>query len=432
MTTKTTFIATGDSFMTRHLPEGGYEGFREIRELIESHDVRFNNLEFTAHNMEGWPSAFSGGTWAIAAPEVLDDLKAFGFNIYNTANNHAMDFSAGGLLATIAHLRERGMNSMGTGRNLDEASAPAFLECKNARVALIGLVSTFHDSDIAGPQGPGVPGRPGLNPLRFDTVYGVDGQTLEKLRSIADETHMNALMNFAVRNNFMAPLPENVFCFGDLIFCAAEKPFKKTVPKKADLERTVRTIKDARLQADHVVVSLHVHDFSGEDNKEPAEYTRIFAHSCIEAGATAVICHGPHELHWIEIYRGKPVFYSLGNFIFESDTVACQPAEAFTKAGLPADAGVGTYMSHRNSNETKGYCVQKNIWRSVMASFTAEDDRVTEIQLYPIDLHMELPRCRRGLPTLSRSEETLAYLAEISKGFGTKLEIRDGVGTIRL
>lgn len=429
---KTTFIATGDSFMTRHLPENGYEGFEDISALISSHDVRFNNLEFTAHNLEGYPSAFSGGTWAMAVPEILDDLKQFGFNIYNTANNHAMDYSYGGMLATLSHLKERGMLSAGTGRNLAAASAPAFLECGSSRVAMIGLVSTFHDSDIAGPQGPDIPGRPGLNPLRFDTIYNVRQETIDTLKAIAERTGMNTLADFAIRNGFAPLIPDGVLYFGGLLFRVSESESKTTVPNNADMERTTASIRDAKSQADYVIVSIHTHDFSGDSNTEPAEYTKTFARKCIDAGADAIIGHGPHELHGIEIYNGKPIFYSLGNFIFQSDTVSCQPAEAFIKAGMPADAGIGAYMDRRSSNGTKGYCVQKNVWRSVAAGFTAEDGAITEIKLYPIDLHMEKPRCRKGLPTLSHDEDTLKHLAQISRPFGTEIRIENGVGIIAL
>lgn len=72
---KTTIIATGDSFMTRRLPENGYDGFEQIREILSQYDVRFSNLEITTHDQEGVPAAFSGGTWAMAEPEILDDLK---------------------------------------------------------------------------------------------------------------------------------------------------------------------------------------------------------------------------------------------------------------------------------------------------------------------------------------------------------------------
>ena len=149
---KTTFIATGDAFMTRRLPEGGYPGFDKVRDIIARHDVRFNNLEFTAHDQEGYPTAFSGGTWAMAEPEILDDLKKFGFNLYNTANNHSMDYCHGGLLATLEHLHQRDMLAAGTGKNLFYASAPAYLDTPNARVAMMGITANFHDSDIAGNQ----------------------------------------------------------------------------------------------------------------------------------------------------------------------------------------------------------------------------------------------------------------------------------------
>lgn len=82
---KMTLIATGDAFITRRFPEGGYEGFEQVRDVISQYDVKFSNLEMTFHNEEGYPAAFSGGTWAMADPRTLDDMKSFGFNLFNTA-----------------------------------------------------------------------------------------------------------------------------------------------------------------------------------------------------------------------------------------------------------------------------------------------------------------------------------------------------------
>lgn len=109
--------------MNRRLPEGGYPGFAEIQEIIGRHDVKFNNLEITIHNQEGYPAVVSGGTWAMAEPEILDDLKKYGFNLYNTANNHSGDYGSGGILATCNYLRERDMLYAGTGATLREAAA---------------------------------------------------------------------------------------------------------------------------------------------------------------------------------------------------------------------------------------------------------------------------------------------------------------------
>ena len=74
---KTSFIATGDAFITRRFPEGGYEGFEAVRDCIMQHDVKVSNLEMTFHDHEGYPAAFSGGTWAMADPRTLDDMKTF-------------------------------------------------------------------------------------------------------------------------------------------------------------------------------------------------------------------------------------------------------------------------------------------------------------------------------------------------------------------
>ena len=101
-----TFAAAGDIFINRRLPERAYAGFEKLSALIGSAEVRFANLETTIHNREGYPFPFSGGTWAMSAPEVLEDVKKYGFNIYNAANNHAMDYSHNGLLATMRYLHQ--------------------------------------------------------------------------------------------------------------------------------------------------------------------------------------------------------------------------------------------------------------------------------------------------------------------------------------
>lgn len=89
-------IATGDMFITRRIPREGYEGFEQVRDCIMGHDVKFSNLEMTFHRQEGYPAAVSGGTWAMMAPEALDDVQRFGFNLYNTANNHSGDYGQEG------------------------------------------------------------------------------------------------------------------------------------------------------------------------------------------------------------------------------------------------------------------------------------------------------------------------------------------------
>ena len=434
MANKTTFIATGDSFMTRRLPKDGYPGFEKIQEIINNHDVKFNNLEITIHNQEGYPATTSGGTWAMAEPEILDDLQRYGFNLYNTANNHSGDYSCGGVMATIKYLKERDMVYAGTGETLRDAAAPAYLETPNARVALIACNSCVAGaSAIAGDRSVSMKvGRPGLNPLRRVTTYHVEQKYFDMLKEVSEVTCMNAGQLYSIANGYANPLPEDRLNFGGISFKLDDKTEKHTAPNKKDMERMVANIQEARRQADYVLVSIHSHTFDGLDTVPPAEYLKIFAHECLDAGADAILGHGPHELRGIEIYKGKPIFYSLGNFIFQTETVSLQPADAYFNKSMPHDTFVGAYMNQRSADGTRGYCVLENIWRSVMAAFTAEDGKVTQIQLYPIDMQMGAPRSKMGIPHLAENDDVLKYLAEISEPFGTKITIRDNVGYIDL
>ena len=99
---------------------------------------------------------------------------------------------------------------------------------------------------------------------------------------------------------------------------------------------------------------------------------------------------------------------------------------------MPVDTHVGEYMDKRSKNGTAGYPTQKNIWRSVMAAWAMDGRRITGVQLYPISLGMRAPRTFRGTPVLTQDDETLRYLAQLSKPFGTDIRIQDGVGYIDL
>ena len=396
------------------------------------HDVKFSNLEMTFHDHEGYPAAFSGGTWAMADPRTLDDMKSFGFNLYNTANNHSHDYSHGGVLATIEHLRERDMIFAGTGKNLGDASRPCYLETKKARVAMIGVTSSFHESGMAGGQSADMCGRPGLNPLRFETVYHVTQEYYDQVAGLAALTKVNASMENSVKNGYKNPPPEGTFLFGKYKFKLDEKNWIESIPNETDMTRIEGEIQEAGKQADVVLVSIHAHETDAGDTKVPAMFLETFSRACIDAGAHAVIGHGPHELRGIEIYKGGLILYSLGNFLFETETVSLQPYDAYINRKMPLDTKVGSYMDNRSKNGTVGYGVLENIWRAVMAAWDMEDGKITQVQLYPITLGLHDKRPHKGLPRMSGSEETLRYLQQLSEPYGTKIRIENGVGYIDL
>lgn len=429
---KTTFIAAGDAFMTRRLPEGGYEGFEELKACISKHDVKFLNLESTFHNYEGYPAEESGGTWAVSDPRTLDDMKQFGFNIFTTANNHSGDFGEGGVLATIRHLQERDMVFSGTGKDLGDAAKPCYLETRGARIAMISCSATFAPASRAGAQSANMVGRPGLNPLRYSQIYHLDAAHFAMAQEVAHMSGVNAWDEKMVRNGYYMPPKEGTLSIGPKKFVRDDRCWVESFPNEQDMKRIEEEIIEAKRQADVVLVSVHNHALDGAENTEVPRFLEIFSRRCIDAGANVIIGHGPHELQGIELYKEGLIFYSVGNFIFQTETVEFQPWDAYANRNMPLDTKVGAYMDERSGNGTKGYCVQWPIWNAVMPSWTMEDGKITQVKLYPVELGMDKPRSQKGVPVMNHSNETLEYLQKISTCYGTKIEIADGVGTICL
>jgi len=91
-----------------------------------------------------------------------------------------------------------------------------------------------------------------------------------------------------------------------------------------DIERSAAVVDSIRPQVDVLVVTFHgggegaaaVRTGTGPEflGKEPRGDLRRWARAVIDAGADAVVGHGPHVLRGIEFHRGRPIAYSLGNF----------------------------------------------------------------------------------------------------------------------
>lgn len=367
----------------------------------------------------------------MAQPEVLGDLKAYGFNIMAWANNHTMDYAYGGLEATRRHLDAHGIVHAGVGMSLAEASQPVYLDCPSGRVALVAATSTFHESWAAGEQRPDMPGRPGVNPLRYETTYVLPADELAHLDRISKAIPINATYNLDVKEGFAVASGGDSVRFGSYRFVAGDKPDCITTPLEADQKRIARAIAEARRQADYVVVSIHSHEMRGEDKAAAAPFLETFARSCIDEGADAVIGHGPHILRGIELYRNRPIFYSLGNFIFQNETVSHLPADFYAKYGLGHDATVADAFDTRTANNTKGLGVNPHVWESVVPLWQMENGTIKEILLYPIELGYGQPRSQRGWPVLSENPRIVEHLQRLSEPYGTIIERDGAIGRIR-
>ncbi len=421
--------AVGDVAAQRCMPEG-YEGFNEIREFIAKGDVRFFNLETTV-NRDCFGAFFSGGTWLRTDPEVLASLRPFGFNMVTTANNHATDYAYDGLLQTIEYIKKEGYAFSGTGKNLGEAAAPCYLDLPQGRVALISVTSTFSPGAMAGDQSRRLPGRPGVNGIRVTETVGIGREDMERLQAIAARTGVNNSNDIIRAEGYLPPLKEGTFDFGDIHFCVSETPGLRHEIAKADLERVDKAIFEAGLTADLVLISVHAHKSVTTKDATPA-FLQEFCRRCIEKGAHAVLGHGPHLLRGMEIYKGKPIFYSLGDFLLQLESGAYAPEDFFAKWGLTSDATMHELFKTRSRNFTVGLQRDPVMLETVIPCITMEEGETQEIELLPVRLATAGPKAINGLPQKAEDTEILERLAALSKPFGTEIDIRDGRGFVRL
>ncbi|EJL24940.1 CapA family protein [Brevibacillus sp. BC25] len=431
MTKPIWFTATGDSFITRNLPYRD-QAFQEVASLLHRADVRIANLETTVHDNEGYPSAQSGGTWAMSPPSVLQVMKDYGFNMIGWANNHTLDYLYGGLEATERYLNEYGFVHAGAGKNLAEASAPRYLECEGARVALIAATSTFHPWWAAGDQRSDSIGRPGINPMRYVMTHHITEEKLADLQAIAESTDINAFNRLLIEEGFMNDPGKEIFLFGNARFMVSHEEGTTTQPHPRDLNRIVKTIEEANRRADYVIVSIHAHEMKGDEKEVAADFLPVFAKACIDAGAHAVVGHGPHLLRGIEIYNNRPIFYSLGDFIFQTEAVTSQPTDFYEHYGLDHTHNVADALEAMSANYTCGLCVHKEVWESVIPLWKMQDGELLELELHPIELGFDLPVHRMGWPKLSGDTSILEGLKTLSEPYGTVIEIMDGIGRVRL
>ena len=290
------FTAAGDMIIQKPIYPG-YAGFGALADFIKQGDARFFNLETTLnHEGETYASQFSGGTYIRTDPEILDDIKPFGFNMTSANNNHALDFSYGGLLATIDALDASGLVHAGLGRNLAQASAPKYLETENGRVALIAVNTSFDPSAMAGAQSPRVPGRPGINGLRIENYIELPQEDIDYIKQLAKDTNINAEKEITRAEGYYPPLAENEAELGSMKFVSGTQRRYVSKVNGTDLERVKKAIYEAQLQADYIMVSVHSHQLSGTAKESPSEFLQTFAHECIDAGAHAILGHGPHLL----------------------------------------------------------------------------------------------------------------------------------------
>ncbi|MGH2543250.1 MAG: CapA family protein, partial [Ardenticatenaceae bacterium] len=203
---------------------------------------------------------------------------------------------------------------------------------------------------------------------------------------------------------------------------------------KRDLDDNLRWIRDARRMADWVIVTVHCHEH-GKGRDEPPDFLRAFAKACIDEGAHIFIGHGPHVTRGIEIYKDRPILYSLGNFIFQNDTVRWQPSHNYDEMKLDHYATPADFYDARSEGDTRGFPGDSIYWESVVVRCEYKGGKLKEVRLYPIDLGHNKPRSQRGRPMMADDKlgkKILDRMKRLSRAFDTNISLKDGVGVIRV
>jgi poly-gamma-glutamate capsule biosynthesis protein CapA/YwtB (metallophosphatase superfamily) len=354
-------ILTGQSMIRSDIRVHTPSAVSAIAPLLKG-DVVFTNFEATI--VEKGQSLQDGRF--LSPPETLDALKALGFNLLSLSNNHAFDLKLAGIQNTLREVGRLGLAHAGTGNTLKEAAAPAYLRTAKGTVGLVAMAS-----GLIAPGGMATATQPGVNEIRVE---------------------------------------------------AGNKP------NQEDAQRMLQSIRDASARADVVIVYQHNHVFDKPfatimqeelpERLAPPDWIKKWTHAEVDAGADIVVMHGAPLLHGVEIYHGRPIFYDLGNFIY-------------------------------NLTPTLTYIDEPMNWESAVAYVQFQGKTLQSISFRPIalnnvgqgqpDIHNQYTNNQflqtRGLPspaTGARAAYILERLADASKPFGTTIEIKGDTAEIKL
>jgi poly-gamma-glutamate synthesis protein (capsule biosynthesis protein) len=356
---------------------------------------------------------------------VAKDLRSLGITIVSKANNHATDWGTEGLVATLASLRAAGVAAAGAGMTLAQARGPVYLRTRGGMAALVDTASTFTPMSVACPPpnaryGPSARSCPGISALHVRAVHLLSHAQFDALRSMVSGLRvMSPAQSWSGElDSALAGQGNGDLFVGDTVFRSGSSPALTWEMAPDDFRAVIDSVREARQHANFVLFSIHAHEITpyenpsqGNDNDSarPASFEPILFHAAIDAGADAVVRNGPHVLGGIEIYKGKPIFYSLGSFFFE-------------------------FGGTRSYKVPGGMLLRfSDAWfQTVVPVVTYRSGVVHEITLYPMVIESShAPTDGRPRPADSRqAREILMRLQTMSAVYGTRIEIANGVGII--
>ncbi|MFC2065878.1 CapA family protein [Chloroflexota bacterium] len=358
-----TLGAMGDVMPNREEPE---KFFDFCTDVLKTFDIRICQLE--TNFSDGGTRRSAARAPARAKPNNVKALKAAGIDVVTYASNHAFDLGVEGITDTIELLHKNGIEVIGAGTNIEEARRPVILERKGTKIAFLDYCSILPAGYWADES------KPGIAPLRVKTLY----EMLE-----ADQPGC----------------PSRIF----------------TYPDEEDLNAMLEDIRKAKSIADVVVLTLHwgLHFVRAK----LAKYQRPVAHAAIDAGADIIIGGHPHILKGIEVYKGRTIFYSMGNFALDSLFRSWPNLTPGQRELLDA------YNWEIDPAWAKTYPHSPASRKTMMAKCVISDKKIEKVSFLPAMIHID---ARPHM--LSRKDEefneVVQYMTEITAEAGLNAQYK--------
>lgn len=343
--------------------------FRGCAQHLRAADLTFGQLETTVSDRG---AIVPNARLAMRAPPALAGaLRDAGFDIMSFAGNHCLDWGYDAFDDTLLHMKDAGVALCGAGATVDAALAPALGVAGGVRVAIVAVSAILPEGYAAGAD------KAGCAPMRAHTIY-------EQIEHDQPGT------------------PARV----------------RTYAHRGDRAALVAAIETARRESDIVLLSIHwgIHMVKGS----LADYQIEVARAAIDAGADAIFGHHPHIMKGVDFYRGKPIFYSLGNFAIEQPHV-WDPAITRTQSFR--------HLVSLNPewNLDSAYMLPEETRITGAAKLVLRDGKVAEIRFLPAWIGDDSAP-EMLAPDDPRFARVRDYLAEVSKaeGMATRFEQVEG------
>lgn len=419
-----TMASVGDLIVAYPASQNPDPAFRNLVKIIQDADVATANWE--ASVIDG--RRFKGSSIGPQAgtPDVPRDMKALGFDLVARSANHVGEFGIEGWAETNARIEEAGLVYAGSGDTYWAARAPRFFTSAKGRVGMVSTASSFAQNMMAMPSRGEWPGRGGQSALRTTQYYVVPPSMWESISTIRRA--------FPTGGGLYPPTGERddqVQILGRWFRRAnTDKPRFSYEMNKDDLRDILAMVREGKSKSDFMTVAIHAHETAETDDVDiaptPGDFLPVFAKAAIDGGADAFLGTGVHVLRGIEIYKGRPIFYGLGEFFRQMDTDGIAATGCTGEGGGWELDGSRPCRGDRNSEPIK--------YEGIVAVSRFEHGTLSEIRLYPTDLNYGARMAHRGVPRLASAEiaqRTLARVQKLSAPYGTSIAIEGNIGVIR-